>query len=105
MENPSRPRVRLLLTEAEAEKAGLLDRFNAVLRRREARARRNETIEQRLHALLAEMENLAEHRDWSCNQLLTKTGLSWGTWLRLKKGQADARHWLPRLRAALERLR
>ena len=105
MERPPEPFVRLLVNASQAAKAGLSDRFAAILLRRQRRQairiQAATDLRQLMDTLLAE----AASEEISRRKLLHLLGISWGTWSRCQHGDADPIHWLPEFRAALLKFR
>lgn len=96
--------VRLSLTRLEAEKHGLLDRYEMVLARRREKAARKLDAATALQAVINQAKQFAAEQDLSHRKLLAQAGLSWGSWKRCESGQADPVIWLPKIQSALDRV-
>ena len=99
---PSRERVRLFLTESEAAKAGLLDRWKAARKRKLARESRKVTISTQFQRTLDQLEAIAQSNHWSHRKLAAKIGLPESTLRKLKRERLT--YYLPRLESAAARL-
>lgn len=102
---PSARKVRLYFTESEAAQFGFLDRWLAVLVRRERRALKSANMKQEFAALFSRLLAHAGRKEWSQRRLAKEIGLSWGGFRRCRDGTAEARRWLPKLQAAIARLK
>jgi ribosome-binding protein aMBF1 (putative translation factor) len=98
---PSRSTVTLRFTESEAIKHGLLDRWQAVMRRREARAKKIQDASEQLSALVSGLLQRAEAERWSQRTLAKKIGIPETTFRRIRAQQVDPFLWLPKLRATI----
>lgn len=103
--------VRLEITESQAASAGILDVWIAARKRQaERQARIARRLEQRNDAareLQQAALRLFQHANaarWSQRKLAAQTGLPKTTLRRLRDQQLDALTWLPKVRAALNRL-
>jgi hypothetical protein len=105
MERPQDAPVRLTITRPQAAKAGLLARYETVLHRREKRQAREVSIGNELDRLMWALVYFAKSNGLSRRKLLKLVGLSWGSWTRIRDGKVNAALWLPRLAAAVERLK
>ncbi len=101
---PSQARVRLALTESEAAKIGLLDRWIAARKRKTKRDARKVGVSMKLQAVLDQLETIARTEHWSQRKLAAKAGLPESTLRKIKRGQTDPRDYLPKLQSAVARL-
>lgn len=108
---PQRAAVRLEITESEAACAGILDRWQAARKRqieREARnARRRDRqvhAAQELHESVLRLFQHAEAERWGQRKLAAQIGIPQTTLRRIRAQQVDALVWLPKVRAAINRL-
>lgn len=58
-----------------------------------------------LKQAVAQLLTLAHDEELSQRQLAQTVGLSWSSWRRIRAGQVDAIVWLPKLTAAMARLK
>jgi hypothetical protein len=72
--------------------------------RAQAEARVRAECQSLLDAMLARAAIGTNGKPWSRKFLVFKAGLTWGTFNRALTGELDLKVWLPRLRAAAERL-
>lgn len=96
--------VRLSFTRSEAEKYGLLDRFEAALAKQMKRNSKKRDAAERIRAEVERAKVFAAERRISHRRLLSQAGISWGSWKRIERGQVNARVWLPKIQAALDRV-
>jgi ribosome-binding protein aMBF1 (putative translation factor) len=101
---PLEARARLAITESEAAKIGILDRWRAAMDRRQERQAKKITTTTHLNDCLADLLRKAQAEGWSQRQLALKIEIPDRTFRRIRKQQIDASVWLPKLTAALERL-
>lgn len=104
MAQPFRPTVAFRLTESQAEKYGLGDRWRAALKRRQEIAARKASIQNQLQGAVLRLLAHAEAEQISQREMTRKAGLSWGSFRRCRDGKADPIIWLPKLEAAAARL-
>lgn len=102
---PSRRSVRLCITESEAAKIGILDRWQAAWQRKAGRAAQKQAVSNRLQNVLKQLSELAQVEKWSQRKLAAKIGLPESTLRDLRKGQsAEPAAMIPKLESALARL-
>lgn len=70
---------------------------------RQLRTGRDQAVEFR--ALAEGIQARAADEEWSARRFARETGIARTTWKRLLAGEADLGRWLPKVRAAAERLR
>jgi hypothetical protein len=102
---PFRATVAFRLTESEAEKYGLGDRWRTAMKRRREIAARKATYQTQMQGAVLRLLAIAESERISQREMTRKAGLSWGSFRRCRDGQADPVIWLPRLHAAASKLR
>jgi hypothetical protein len=107
MAQPSDAIVSLPLTESQAAKIGLRDRW--LLARKKILSRQRNKLDANAR-LQAAIEKLLRHaqiqpKEWSQRKLAKTVGLTWTSWRRCRSGKVNARHWLPKVEAALAKLK
>lgn len=102
--HPLGPRVRLAISESEAVKIGMLDRWRAALRRRERRQRKKAAAAADLQRSVAELLQRAQAQGWSQRKLAAKADIARTTFRRVLNLQVNPKAWLPKVRAAVSRL-
>jgi hypothetical protein len=105
MERPQDAPVRLTITRPQAAKAGLLARYESVMRQREERQAREVSVGKELDRLISALIDFAKSNGLSRRKLLKLAGVSLGSWIRIRDRKVNAIAWLPRLAAAVERLK
>jgi hypothetical protein len=99
-----RATVAFRLTESEAEKYGLGDRWRAAMKRRREIATRKASFQTQMQGAVLQLLALAESERISQREMTRKAGLSWGSFRRCRDGQADPVIWLPRVHAAIKKV-
>jgi ribosome-binding protein aMBF1 (putative translation factor) len=97
--------VRLFLTEAEAEKIGRGVEWRRRLAELERRRRRQQS---RFDALQASLDRLLEYaaaEELSRRKLAVKIGIPESSLRKIGSGRVNPSDWLPRLEAALAKLK
>jgi adenylosuccinate lyase len=92
------------MSESEAEKYGLGDRWRAAFKRRQEIIARKSVARVELAGAIAELLKYAEAEQISQRKMAREAGLSWGTYLRCRDGLADPVIWLPRIQAAVHQI-
>lgn len=105
MNQPSEALVSLPITESQAAKIGLLERWQVARKKVVTRLQRKQDAEVRLKSVVEGLLERAEAERWSQRSLARRSGLSWSGWLRCRNSAVNARTWLPKLEAALKRLK
>lgn len=99
-----RAAVAFRMTESEAEKYGLGDRWRAAMKRRLEIASRKASVKAQLADVIGKLLAHAEAERLSQREMTRKAGLSWGTFRRCRDGRADPAIWFPKIQTALKRL-
>jgi hypothetical protein len=95
---------RLSITESQAAKIGILDRWQAAHRRNQLRAQKKTAAATELNRAVQTLLQHAESEQWSQRRMAREVGLSWGGWLRCRDGKANPIKWLPRILSAVNRV-
>lgn len=104
MAQPPERRVRLSLTESEAEKCGLGDRWRTANRKWNAKVSQTTQAQVRLQAGISTLQKIGKAERWSQRKLAAQAGLSWGAYRRCRDGQCNSMTWWPRIQAAINKL-
>lgn len=107
MAQPSGALVSLPLDEAQARKIGLGGRWRTAMKKIISRRQRSDELADRLRTAIQTLLTHAAHQPepWSQRDLARWSGLRWASWRRCRDGQVNAKRWLPKLEAALDRLK
>lgn len=101
---PSRSLVAFRLTESQAAKLGLRDRWLAAVKKREMRADKKRQAIDRLTEMVSRLLDRAQEEHWSQRQLAARIQIPETTFRRIRNGNVIAEEWLPKIEAALARL-
>jgi len=101
---PQRARVTFRLTEPEAAKCGLLDRWRTAMVRRQHRAARKQHAQAQLAEAVSGLVARATAEHWSQRQLAAKMLIPETTFRRIRNQQVDPLLWLPKVAAAVAKL-
>lgn len=102
---PSALTVTFRLTESEAEKYGLGNRWRAAMKKREKRQSKKQVAFLTLNATLLRLLDHAQVEQWSRRKLAAKIGIPETTLRWIQRGQADPLVWSAKLQAALDKLK
>jgi hypothetical protein len=97
-------RIRLAITESEAAKLGILDRWQAAQLRQAKRALKQAWLAGEFQRSVEALLQRAATEEWSQRKLAMRAGLSFRSWRRIRDRNVNPAAWLPKLRAALEGL-
>jgi hypothetical protein len=97
--------VSLKITGSQAAKIGLLDRWVIARKKTLSRQKNKTTVTDQVKRVADQILLHAEQENLSKRQFEKQAQLSWRTLHRCRDGQADARAWLPKLEAALSKLK
>lgn len=86
---PSRRSLRLCVTESEAAKIGILDRWQAAWQRKASRAAQKQAVARQLQDALMNLSALASAKDWSQRKLAAKISLPESTLRDLRNGRSS----------------
>ena len=98
------PLVAFRLTQSEAAKHGLLERWQAAMKRRAKRTQKKQTAFLRLNESLVKLLARAETEEWSQRKLAEKIGIPETTFRRIRANQVNPFVWLPKIESAAFRL-
>ena len=96
--------VSLPLTEAQADKIGLGDRWRTAAKKITTRQRSRADSKARLEAAIATLLQRAAREEWSQRELARKVQIPWTCFLRCRNGSVNPANWLPRIEAAAAKL-
>lgn len=99
-----RATVAFRLSESEAEKYGLGDRWRNAMKRRQEIADRKADFQTQMQGAVLKLLAHAESERISQREMTRKAGLSWGSFRRCRDGKADPVIWLPRVQAAINKV-
>jgi hypothetical protein len=97
--------VSLKITGSQAAKIGLLDRWVIGRKKTVSRQKSRSTASERLKRVTSQLMLHAAQSNLSQRQFEKRADLSWRTLHRCRDGQVNPRDWLPKLEAALARLK
>jgi DNA-binding XRE family transcriptional regulator len=101
-------RVAFLLTESEAAKCGLLERWQAAVWRREQRKQKQKQAKRvaflTLNENISRLLTKADQEEWSQRKLAGLIGIAPRTFRRIRSNQVNPFIWLPKIESAAFRL-
>lgn len=101
---PSGARVALKITESEAARCGLLDRWQAAMQRRRKREQKIKQVLALLNGFISRLLAKAKTEEWSQRELAAKIGIPETTFRRIRGHAVNPLVWLPKIEAAAARL-
>jgi len=93
------------MTESEAAKCGLLDRWEAAMKRRQEREEKKRRIQKLLDKAITQLLEKARAEEWSQRQLAAKIAIPETTFRRIRDRRVNPLAWLAKIEAALSKLK